>query len=129
MAYGTQAQEHTGRHRIIQPSRSRNGHGARPTAEPDGDARHPTGNWRARVTIGARNDRHRTIEQQTVALQGRIERWLEQERLHVEVARFEPFEGRVALVLTCSSRCKQRLRTAFDDLEVTSGDLRVAHCT
>lgn len=129
MAHGTQAQEHTGRHRIIPPNRSRNGHNARPTEEPDGDDRHPTGNWRARVTIETTNDRQRTIAQQTAALQERIERWLTTERLLPEVARFEPFEGRVALVLTCSSRCKHRLRTAFPDLEVTSGDLRVAHCT
>lgn len=129
MAHGTQAQEYAGRHRIIPPSRPRNGHNARPAAEPDGDARHPTGNWRARVTIAGPNDRRRTIEQQTAALQERIVRWLTVEGLHSEVARFEPFEGRVALVLTCSSRCKHRLRTAFPDLEVTSGDLRVAHCT
>lgn len=129
MAHGTQAQEHTGRHRIIPPGRSRNGHGTRPAAEPDGDGRHPTGNWRARVTIEATSDRQRTVEQQTATLQERIERWLTVEGLHAEVARFEPFEGRVALVLTCSSRCKHRLRTAFPDLEVTSGDLRVAHFT
>lgn len=129
MAYGTQVREHTGRHRIIPPGRSRNGHGARPTAEPNGDDRHPTGNWRARVTIAGTNDRQWPIAQQTMALQERIERWLTTERLLPEVARFEPFEGRVALVLTCSSRCKHRLRNAFPDLEVTSGDLRVAHFT
>lgn len=132
MAYGTQAQEHTGRHRIIPPGRSRNGNGTRPAKETDGDARHPTGNWRARVTIAGTNDRQRTIEQQTTALQERIARWLTVEGLHSEVARFEPFEGRVALVLTCSSRCKHRLRTAFQDsqdLEVTSGDARVEHFT
>ncbi|MDP3771147.1 MAG: hypothetical protein Q8R16_02525 [bacterium] len=128
MAYGTQGLVHTGRHRIIPPSRPRNGR-VEPAAEPNGNATHPTGNWRARITLAGTNDRKRSVAQQTTALQERIERWLTAEGLHAEVGRIEPFEGRVTVIITCSSRCKHRLRTAFPDLVATSGDLRVAHCT
>ncbi len=128
MAYGSQGLVHTGRHRIIPPNRPRNER-AEPAAEPNGDARHPTGNWRARITLAGTDDRQRSVAHQTAALQERIERWLTDEGLHAEVGRFEPFEGRVAVIVTCSSRCKHRLRNAFPDLEATSGDLRVAHCT
>ncbi|MBI4434229.1 hypothetical protein HY635_00180 [Candidatus Uhrbacteria bacterium] len=126
MGYGTQGSEHTGRHRIP-PYRPPNGRSQ--AAEPDGDDRHPTGNWRARITLAGTDDRQRSVAQQTAALQERIERWLTVEGLHAEVGRIEPFDGRVTVIVTCSSRCKHRLRTAFPDLEVTSGDLRVAHCT
>lgn len=96
---------------------------------PNGDSAHPTGNWRAQITVSARNDRKRTIAQQTTALQERIRQWLRQEQLDAEVARIDPLDGRIAVLVTCSSRCKHLLRTAFPDLETTSGAIRVAHLT
>lgn len=126
MANGTQALVRMNSRRIV-PSRPGHEWPAR-TAPPNGDSAHPTGNWRARITIAGTNDRIRPIVQQTAVLRERIERWLTVEGLLPEVARIEAFEGRVTVIVTCSSRCKHRLRTAFPDLEVTSGDLRVAHC-
>jgi hypothetical protein len=127
MTNGPQApssREHTGRHRIFPPSRPQNERHA--TAEPNHEPAHPTGNWRAQITIAERHDHRSTIGQQTAKLHERIVRWLTVEGLCAEVARFEPIPDRVALVVTCSSRCKHRLRAAFrgaEDLEVTSGDV------
>lgn len=128
MGQGTQASVTQTRPRINQ-IRPRNEWPDRAATQPNGLAAHPTGNWRARITIAGTDDRQRSIAQQTAALRERIERWLRQEQLHAEVAQIDPFENRVTVVVTCSSRCKHRLRTAFPDLEATSGDLRVAHCT
>lgn len=101
----------------------------RTATQPNGHTTHPTGTWRAQLTMTARNDGKRTITEQTQALQARIERWLGEQHLRSEVARIDPLEGRIAVFITCSSRCKHRLRTAFPDLESTSGATRVSHMT
>jgi len=126
MANGTQ-QVPTTRSRIL--TRPRSEWSARTTPSSSECDIHPTGTWRAQITMSAQDNEQQTIAEQAVTLKARIERWLGSERLRPEVARIDVLDGRIAVFITCSSRCKHRLRRAFPDLETTSGATRVAHLT